>query len=138
MSPRSRSSLRLVHSAERPADGGTATRSRPPLKSLPATPSGPRAAGNAESTPAVGEPKGAARKGDPSALRSDPHTVTVTGIMPGLQIRTTGVPVADWLCSCGHHERARGRAAVTELTGRVHVGVCPHRTTPVQEGRTLA
>lgn len=138
MSTRSRPSLRLVHSTEWPADDGTACPSRPLLKSLPGAPSGPGAAGHAATTPAVGEPKGAARKGVPSALRSDQHPVTATGIMPGLQIRTTGVPVADWLCSCGHHERARGRAAVTELTGRVHVGVCPHRTAPVQEGRTLA
>ncbi|MFF9408945.1 hypothetical protein ACF1B0_25980 [Streptomyces anandii] len=62
----------------------------------------------------------------------------MTGITPGLQISTTGVPVADWLCSCGHHERARGCAAVTKLTGRVRVGICPHRTAPAQEGRTLA
>ncbi|MFJ4531084.1 hypothetical protein [Streptomyces nigrescens] len=67
-----------------------------------------------------------------SALRPDPQTVTVTGIRPGLDIRGLGrdeVPVADWLCACGHHERARGRAAVHELTHRVQVGHCPHRST---------
>ncbi|MFJ8189713.1 hypothetical protein ACIQ8D_08035 [Streptomyces sp. NPDC096094] len=83
----------------------------------------------------MGEPKGAARKGVVTALRSDPQTATVAGITPGLQIRTTGVPVADWLCSCGHHERARGAAAVIELQARVRVGVCPHATT---EGRAAA
>ncbi|MFF4347860.1 hypothetical protein [Streptomyces sp. NPDC001530] len=62
----------------------------------------------------------------------------MTGTQPGLQIRMTGVPVADWLCACGHHERARRRQAVIELTTRVHVGTCPHRTTPAQEGRNTA
>ncbi|MBA4864960.1 hypothetical protein H1V43_27135 [Streptomyces sp. PSKA54] len=70
------------------------------------------------------------------ALRSDPQTVTITGIRPGLQVRMTGVPVADWLCSCGHHERARGRAAVIALTTRVRVGECPHTTNT--EGREAA
>ncbi len=137
MSTRSRPSLRLIHSTEQPADG-EANRSRPSLKSLPGTLSGSRAADNGMSPPAVGEPKGAARKGVPSALRSDPHASTVTGIAPSLQVRTTGVPVADWLCSCGHHERARGAAAVIELTERVRAGVCPHRSVSLQERRTLA
>ncbi|CAL9469669.1 hypothetical protein SUDANB70_02816 [Streptomyces sp. enrichment culture] len=137
MSTRSRPSLRLIHSTEQPADG-PATRSRPSLKSLPGTVSGPRAVDNGAFAPAVGEPKGVARKGVPSALRSDPHAVTVTGIMPGFQVRTTGVPMADWLCSCGHHERARGAAAVLELTERVRVGVCPHRSVSLQERRTFA
>ncbi|MFI2262124.1 hypothetical protein [Streptomyces tubercidicus] len=83
-------------------------------------------------TPAgSGAPRGVARKGVLSALRPDPQTVTVTGIRPGLDIRGLGrddLPVADWLCACGHHERARGRAAVCELTHRVQVGHCPHRT----------
>ena len=60
--------------------------------------------------PTVGEPKVVARKGVLSAVGLDPQTVTVTGITPGLQIQCEGVPVADWLCACGHHERARGRA----------------------------
>ncbi|MEJ1200852.1 MULTISPECIES: hypothetical protein [unclassified Streptomyces] len=83
----------------------------------------------------MGEPKGAARQGVVTALRCNPQTATVAGITPGLQIRTTGVPVADWLCACGHHERARGAAAVIELQARVRVGVCPHATT---EGRAAA
>ncbi|MBT3167851.1 hypothetical protein HTV80_32905 [Streptomyces sp. Vc74B-19] len=84
----------------------------------------------------MGEPKGAARQGVVTALRPDSQPVTVTGITPGLHIRTKGVPVADWLCSCGHHERARGRADVTELQARVCVGVCPHAT--ITEGRAAA
>ncbi|MGW1289275.1 hypothetical protein ACWD4N_37875 [Streptomyces sp. NPDC002586] len=84
----------------------------------------------------MGEPKVAARKGVLSAVRSDPQTVTVTGITPGLQIQCEGVTVADWLCACGRHERARGRAAVIRLTARVSVGVCPHTTTA--EGRAAS
>ncbi len=86
--------------------------------------------------PRGGEPKGAARKGVLSAISSDPHTVTVTGITPGLHIQLEGIPVADWLCACGEHGRARGRAAVSRLTARVIVGICPHTTTA--EGRTAS
>ncbi|MFC3577873.1 hypothetical protein ACFOZ0_32375 [Streptomyces yaanensis] len=84
----------------------------------------------------VREPKVAARKGVLSSVGSDPQTVTVTGITPGLQIQCEDVPVADWLCACGHHERAQGRAAVIRLTARVRVGVCPHTTTA--EGRAAS
>ncbi|WP_329076630.1 hypothetical protein [[Kitasatospora] papulosa] len=55
----------------------------------------------------------------------------MTGIQPGLVVRGLGrneLPVADWLCSCSHHERARGRRAVTELTTRATVQHCPHTT----------
>jgi hypothetical protein len=97
---------------------------------------GPQGAVQGPPRPTVGEPKGAARKGVLSAVGSDPQTVTVTGITPGLQIQCEGVPVADWLCACGHHERARGRAAVIRLTARVRVGVCPHTTTV--EGRAAS
>ncbi|WP_427922156.1 hypothetical protein [Streptomyces sp. cg40] len=86
--------------------------------------------------PRVGEPGVAARKGVLSAVGSDPHTVTVTGITPGLQVQLEGVPVADWLCACGQHERARGHAAVARLTARVIVGICRHTTTA--EGRAAS
>ncbi|PWI15562.1 hypothetical protein DI272_16315 [Streptomyces sp. Act143] len=68
----------------------------------------------------------------------DTDTVVITGISPGLQVQFTHPPVADWLCACGHHERARGKAAVIELTTRVRVGHCPHRTTPAHERRNAA
>jgi hypothetical protein len=69
--------------------------------------------------------------------------VIITGIMPGLHIRMVmSPPVADWLCRCGHHERAVGRAAVIELTTRVRVWHCPHaadeQTTPATEGGEVA
>jgi hypothetical protein len=57
--------------------------------------------------------------------------VVITGIRPGLDIRGLDrgeTPVADWLCSCGHHERARGADEVRDLVGRVRVGHCPHTT----------
>ncbi|MFD9037954.1 hypothetical protein [Streptomyces bottropensis] len=96
----------------------------------------PRSAVQPPARPTLGEPKGVARKGVLSAVGSDPQTVTVTGITPGLQIHCDGVPVADWLCACGQHERARGRAAVIRLTARVIVGFCPHTTTA--EGRAAS
>lgn len=97
---------------------------------------GPQGAVQGPPRPSVGEPKVAARKGVPIAVGSDPQTVTVTGITPGLQIQLEGIAVADWLCACGHHERARGRAAVIRLTARVRVGVCPHTT--AAEGRAAS
>lgn len=56
----------------------------------------------------------------------------VQGILAGLTIReVTGCngrrsPVADWLCACGHHERASGGPAVIALASAVVVGHCPH------------
>lgn len=68
--------------------------------------------------------------------------VVITGIMPGLHVRFTSPPVADWLCRCGHHERARGRSAVIELATRVRVGDCPHaadeQAAPVAVGAKVA
>ncbi|WP_172384777.1 hypothetical protein [Streptomyces sp. MNP-20] len=61
----------------------------------------------------------------------------ITGIRPGLTARGLGrdqVPVADWLCACGHHERATGGVAVGMLLARVRVGHCPHTV----EGRAAA
>jgi hypothetical protein len=107
-----------------------------PLKSTATAPADSRAARPAAPRNTLGVPKGAARQGVRTALGSAPRPVTVTGIEPGLRIRTTGVPVADWLCACGHHERARGAGAVTELQARVCVGVCPHAATT--EGRAAA
>ncbi|MEU9518112.1 hypothetical protein [Streptomyces sp. NPDC048224] len=84
----------------------------------------------------VGDAKVVARKGVLSAVGLDAQAVTVAGITPGLQIQCEGIAVADWLCACGHHERARGRAAVIRLTERACVGVCPYTTTA--EGRAAS
>uniref|UniRef100_A0AAU3GTZ6 Uncharacterized protein n=1 Tax=Streptomyces sp. NBC_01401 TaxID=2903854 RepID=A0AAU3GTZ6_9ACTN len=88
----------------------------------------PHGAAQAPLRIAVGA-KDVARQGVLTAVLPDPHTVTVTGIQPGLNLRGLGryeIPVADWLCACGHFERARGRKAVTELTTRARVDQCPH------------
>ncbi|GGS25797.1 hypothetical protein GCM10010221_23660 [Streptomyces parvus] len=106
----------------------TTTPRNPRLKSLPATPNRPQAANAASARMTGGEPKGVAG-GVRVAVLPDPHTVTVTGIRPGLTVRGLGrnqIPAADWLCACGHHERARGRERVTELTTRARVDHCPH------------
>ncbi|MEV7294415.1 hypothetical protein AB0N79_22800 [Streptomyces microflavus] len=86
----------------------------------------------AEPAPAAsgsGAPKVVGRKAVLVAVLPGPHTVTVTGIRPGLTVRGLGrnqIPTADWLCACGHHERARGRDRVTDLTTRARVDHCPH------------
>ncbi|MFE9252005.1 hypothetical protein [Streptomyces sp. NPDC007088] len=112
------------------------TRTDPHLKSLPNPPrhrrTGPDR--NGEGAPKV------VAEGVRIAVRPDPHTVTVTGLQPGLTVRSIGrneLPVADWLCACGRHERARGRRAVIELTTRARVQQCPH-TTPAASGRAAA
>jgi len=59
------------------------------------------------------------------------------GIPAGLNVRGLDreqLPVADWLCACGTHERATGRREVEQLLARVRVGDCPHAT----EGRAVA
>ncbi|MGY4971618.1 hypothetical protein ACWGCC_20840 [Streptomyces nigrescens] len=115
------------------------TRPHPPLEGQPARSTGLNSAEPARAPSGGGAPKGGA-EGVLSALRPDPQTVTVTGIRPGIEIRGLGrgdVPVADWLCACGWHERARGRKAVIELTTRVRVGRCPHRA-PETNRKTAA
>lgn len=55
---------------------------------------------------------------------------TITGIRPGLHVRGLDrdeTPVADWLCTCGGHERATGRRDVQQLVARVRIGHCPHQ-----------
>lgn len=55
--------------------------------------------------------------------------ITVTGIRPGITARGLDrdeIPVADWLCACGHHERATGHRDVQRLLTTVRVGHCPH------------
>jgi hypothetical protein len=54
----------------------------------------------------------------------------IQGIPAGLTLRRLDrdqTPVADWLCGCGHHERATG-PAVAQLTAKALVGICPHTT----------
>lgn len=107
------------------------------LKSLPATTTGPRIAEPAPGGSGSGAPKVVA-EGVRVAVLPDPRTVT--GIRPGLSVRgleRRGFPVADWLCTCGHHERARGRRAVIELNTRASVQRCPHDM-PTESRRSAA
>ncbi|WP_434744552.1 hypothetical protein [Streptomyces sp. A-14] len=104
------------------------TPDRSALKSLTPTTTHPSTTKPAPAASRSGAPKVVA-VGVPVAVRPDPHTVTVTGIRPGLTVRGLGrnqIPTADWLCACGHHEHARGRNAVTALTTRTRVDHCPH------------
>ncbi|MET7366211.1 hypothetical protein ABZS61_10335 [Streptomyces sp. NPDC005566] len=113
-------------------------RSTPPLKCPPSTPTGPGIAEPALGASGSGAPRAVA-EGVPVAVLTDLRMVTVTGIQPGLSLRgldRNEIPVADWLCTCGHHERAQGRRAVIELNTRATVGHCPHTTT--QTRRTAA
>ncbi|MFF5518989.1 hypothetical protein [Streptomyces coeruleorubidus] len=115
-------------------------RPRPPLKSLPATPTGPRAAVQAAPAPAVGEPKGAAREGVPSALRPDPRQGDGRYPVAWLHISAPrgAVPTATSKCLCGRDRSAVGHTKVLDLIDEhtAHRDECPLRTN--QEGRQAA
>ncbi|WP_328872870.1 hypothetical protein OHT76_23720 [Streptomyces sp. NBC_00287] len=112
----------------------------PPLKSLPATPSGPRAAAQAAPGPAAGEPTGAARKGVRSALRPDPHQTDGRYPIAWLCICAPrgAVPTATSKCQCGRDRSAVGHTKVLALIDdhTAHRDACPIRTN--QEGRQAA
>jgi hypothetical protein len=116
------------------------TRPRPSLKSLPVTPTGPRAAAQAAPGPAVGEPTGAARKGVPSALRPGPHRGDGRFPVAWLCISAPrgAVPTATSTCLCGRDSSAVGHRKVLALIDdhTAHRDTCPLRTN--QEGRQAA
>ncbi|MER7838293.1 hypothetical protein ABTY98_20970 [Streptomyces sp. NPDC096040] len=116
------------------------TRPRPSLKSLPAAVTGPRAAAQAALGPAVGEPKSAARKGVPSALRSDAHRSDGRYPIAWLCISAPygAVPTATSKCLCGRDRSAVGRPKVLALINNhtAHRDECPLRIN--QEGRQAA
>ncbi|WP_431986289.1 hypothetical protein [Streptomyces griseoflavus] len=111
----------------------------PPSKSITRTPTGPRAVEPSSVRPAVGEPKGAARKGVVTALRSNRFpadgahpSADPTPERPGIRIyappvyrhhydgarwstRHGGIPTAAYACPCGHTGTARGQDAVASL-----------------------
>ncbi|GHE36730.1 hypothetical protein GCM10018785_02980 [Streptomyces longispororuber] len=113
---------------------------RPSLKSLPATPTGPRAATLAAHGPAVGEPKGAARKGVPSALCSDPHRGDGRFPVAWLCICAPrgAIPTATSKCLCGRDHSAVGHTKVLALieAHTAHRDTCPLRSN--QEGGQAA
>ncbi|MDH6586256.1 hypothetical protein M2161_005362 [Streptomyces sp. SAI-133] len=113
---------------------------RPSLKSLPVTSTGPRVAAQAALGPTVGEPKGAARKGVPSALRPDPHQGDGRYPIAWLCISAPrgAVPTATSKCLCGRDRSAVDHTKVLALIEdhTAHRDVCPLRTN--QEGRQAA
>lgn len=108
---------------------------RPSLKSTTPTPTGPPLAPQPVDSPAVGEPKGAARKGVTSVFRPDPHTNDLgnpTPERPGIRIsappvyrhhwdgarwtkRYATTPTAAYACPCGQTDTARGQQDVADL-----------------------
>ncbi|WP_078946578.1 hypothetical protein [Streptomyces sp. NRRL B-3648] len=113
----------------------------PPTKSLTLTPAESSAAGPAAPRPAVGDPKGAARKGVPSALRPDPHPQDGRWPVAWLCItspRYGHMPTAVSQCQCGWNRSAIGHAQVAALieAHTAHRDTCPLRHP--QEGRAAA
>lgn len=113
---------------------------RPPLKSITRTPADQHAAQPAVPQTAVGEPKGAARKGVRTALRPDPQAGD--GRYPVAWLRITApygaTPTATSTCLCGRDRRAFGERHVLALIAdhEHHRDTCPLRTP--QEGRAAS
>ncbi|MER7869085.1 hypothetical protein ACWD0B_23640 [Streptomyces cellulosae] len=117
------------------------TAPRPRLEGQPTAPTGPHAAPQPADTAAVGEPKGAARKGVVTALPRTTSRFPADGAhpsadptpeRPGIRIyappvyrhhydgarwskRHAGIPTAAYACPCGHTNKARGADAVAAL-----------------------
>lgn len=116
------------------------TRPHPPLKSLTSTATTPRAAEPTASLAAVGESKGAARKGVPSVVRPDPRRGDGRYLVAWLHIVAPrgAAPTATSKCLCGWDRSAVGHRRVLILITdhKSHRDTCPLRTP--QEGRTAA
>ncbi|MFJ8724505.1 hypothetical protein [Streptomyces sp. NPDC093269] len=133
---------------------------RPSLKSITPTPTEPHAAPQAVDTAAVGEPKGAARKGVTSVFRPDPHTGDLgnpTPDKPGIRIyappvyrhhwdgarwskRYSATPTAAYACRCGQTDTARGQQDVADLVTDydTHKAFCTGAPASPSEGRNAA
>ncbi|MEV6617551.1 hypothetical protein AB0N31_27610 [Streptomyces sp. NPDC051051] len=112
--------------------------SRPRLKSITPTPTGPPAAPQPVDPAAVGEPKGAARKG--ARTSSDPHRPD--GRYPVAWLHITAprgaTPTATSKCLCGWDRSTIGHTRVLALieAHAAHRDLCPLRNP--QEGRVAA
>lgn len=115
------------------------TPTRPPLKSVTPTPTGPRIAVPAEPRAALGEPKGVA-EGVPIAVRPDPPRGDGRFPVAWLHIVAPrgAVPTATSRCLCGRDRSAVGKPRVLALITdhEEHRDTCPLRTP--QEGRAAA
>ncbi|MCF4139225.1 hypothetical protein L1856_24415 [Streptomyces sp. Tue 6430] len=111
---------------------------RPRLKSITTTPTGPPAAPQPVDPAAVGEPKGAARKGVPTI--PDPHRPDGRRPVAWLHITAPrdATPTATSRCLCGWDRSAVGHARVLALieAHAAHRDVCLLRNP--QEGRAAA
>jgi hypothetical protein len=113
---------------------------RPSLKSITPPPDGPPVAQPDAAHAAVGEPKGVARQGVPTALRSDPRPGDGRHPVAWLHIAAPrgATPTGTSRCACGWDRSAVGHARVRALidahTG--HRDTCPLRNP--QEGRAAA
>ncbi|MFD7610919.1 hypothetical protein [Streptomyces sp. NPDC059828] len=116
------------------------TRTRSPLKSLPSTTDQPSAAAPGMAPAAAGAPKGAARKGVPSALHPDTHLGDGRRIVAWLHITAprAAIPTATSRCACGRDRSAIGHRRVLALIDdhQAHRDLCPLRTS--EEGRNAA
>ncbi|MFI0241985.1 hypothetical protein [Streptomyces sp. NPDC016845] len=114
-------------------------RSRPPLKSIPATHQ-PQDATQPVDAAAVGEPTDAARQGVVTSCRPDPRRGDGRYPIAWLHIVAPrgATPTATSRCACGRDRSAVGRARVLALITdhTAHRDLCPLRTP--QEGRAAA
>ncbi|MEU0408123.1 hypothetical protein ABZ307_09900 [Streptomyces griseorubiginosus] len=103
------------------------------------TPNGPNAAPQPVDTAAVGEPKGAARKGVRTACGANPHGDDGRRPIAWLLIVAPrgAVPTATSKCACGWNRSAVGKPRVLALVDdhTAHRDACPLRN---QEGRAAA
>ncbi|PKW05587.1 hypothetical protein SAMN05428944_7387 [Streptomyces sp. 1222.5] len=136
----------------------------PHLDCTAPAPAGPQAAPQPVHSPAVGEPKEAARKGVVAALSTDRSWnrdvrpgIDPTPEQPGIRIyappvyrdhydgarrstRTAHAPTAAYACTCGQTGTARGADKVTVLIAEysAHKAACTGEPAPILEGRTAA
>ncbi|GAB1328401.1 hypothetical protein ACE1SV_27400 [Streptomyces sennicomposti] len=108
-----------------------------PLEGQSFIPAGPHAAEPAVSAVGMGEPKGAARQGVPSAVRPDSRRGDDRYPVAWLHISAPkgAVPNATSRCLCGRDRSAIGHRRVLDLIAAhtAHRDACPLRITP--EGR---
>ncbi|QKW24707.1 hypothetical protein HUT11_23155 [Streptomyces seoulensis] len=111
-----------------------------PLEGQPFTPADPHVAEPAVPAVGVGEPKGAARQGVPSAVRPDSRRGDDRYPAAWLLISAPkgGMPTATSRCLCGRDRSAIDRRRVLVLISAhtAHRDTCPLRITP--EGRVAA
>ncbi|MFF8968621.1 hypothetical protein [Streptomyces sp. NPDC014995] len=131
---------------------------RPSLKSVTPTPDGPTGAVPAAPRRAEGAPRGAARKGVVTALRSNQHTDTFpTPDRPGIRIsappvyrhhwdgarwskRYGSTPTAAYACACGETGTATGPEDMAALVADYdyHQSTCTGTPAAPTEGRAAA